>query len=141
MILNSPIIRIGNAEAFDDFSLSVHALVGMLLSLEGTNGSQLRSGSHVDRLLSKLPVQYLDGFVELCINRGILTGQTTKTYSLLDLSTWLQLKSRAKRISAVELHKQEGPQAGKRQPSRQASAIYLSTSDVNGLLRAYTKEK
>lgn len=92
-ILNSLIIHIGDAEAFDDFSLSVHALVGMLLSLEGTNGSELRCGSHVDRLLSKLPVQYRDGFVEHCINRGILTGQTAKTYSVLDLSTWLQLKS------------------------------------------------
>lgn len=66
-------------------SLSVHALVGMLLSLEGTNWSELRCGSHVGRLLSKLPVQYRDRFVEHCINRGILTRQTTKTYSLLDL--------------------------------------------------------
>jgi len=130
-LLNSPIIRIGDVEALDEFSLSIHALVGMLLSLEGPTGSELRCGSHVDRLLSKLPVQYRDGFVEYCINRGILTGQANQTYSLLDLSTWLQSKSRAKRISerAVELYKQERPRAVKeRQPSRQVSSVYLSTS-------------
>ena len=146
-MLNSPIIRIGDVEAFDDFALSVQALVGMLLSLEGPNGSELRCGSHVDRLISKLPVQYRDGFVERCINRGILTGEATQTYSLLDLSTWLQSKSRAKCISerAVELHKQErNPnRIGKeRQPSRQVSSVYLSTtSGMNSTQRAYTKEK
>ncbi|XP_069378750.1 uncharacterized protein [Paralichthys olivaceus] len=143
-ILNSPVIRIGDVEAFDDFSLSIHALVGMLLTLEGPTGSELRCGSHVDKLLSKLPVQYRDGFIEHCINRGILTGQATRTYSLLDLSTWLQLKSRAKRISerAVEFHKQEKQQTGKRQPSRPVSSVYLlSTSDENGTSRAHSKEK
>lgn len=89
-ILNSPIIRISDVEALDDFSLSIHALVGMLLSLEGPNDSELRCGSHVDRLLSKLPAQYRDGFVEYCINRGIITGQANQTYSLLDLSTCSQ---------------------------------------------------
>ncbi|KAK0142397.1 hypothetical protein N1851_019841 [Merluccius polli] len=143
IILNSPVILIGDVEAFNDFSLSIHALVGMLLSLEGPTGSELKCGSHVDKLLSKLPVQYRDGFVEHCINRGILTGQATKTYSLLDLSTWLQLKSRAKRISekAVEFHRQERQQTGKRQPSRQVSSVYLSTSDESGTSRAHSKEK
>lgn len=126
-------------------SLSVHALVGMLLSIEGPGGSELRCGSHVDRLLSKLPVQYRDGFVEYCLNHGILTGQANQTYSLLDLSTWLQSKSRAKRISekAVELHKQERPRTGKeRQPSRQGSSVYLSrTSESDSTPRAYNKEQ
>lgn len=106
--MNAPVIHIGDVEAFDDFSLSIHALVGMLLTLEGPTGSELRCGSHVDKRLSKLPVQYREGFNEHCINQGILTGQATRT-SLLNLSTWLQLKSRANRISerAVEFHKQE----------------------------------
>lgn len=108
-ILNSPVIRIGDTEAFDNFSPSVHSLVGMLLSLEGPNGSEIKCGFHVDGLLSKLPVQYRDSFVEYCINCGILIGQANQIYSIQDLSTWLQLKSRAKRISerAVELHKHE----------------------------------
>lgn len=38
--------------------LSVHALLGMLLSLEGPNGSESRCGSGVDGLLGELPVQW-----------------------------------------------------------------------------------
>ncbi|XP_026095552.1 uncharacterized protein LOC113067383 [Carassius auratus] len=91
-ILNSPPVRVGDAEAFDDFALSVHGLVGMLRSLEGENGYELKCGSHVDRLLAKLPASYRDGFVEYCLSRGILITGTDKTYTLLDLSAWLQLK-------------------------------------------------
>lgn len=112
-------------------------IMGMLLSLEGPNGSEIKCGSHVDGLLSKLPVQYRDSFVEYCINRGILTGQANQTYSIQDLSTWLQLKSRAKRISerAVELHKHERPHTGKeRPPAKQGSNVYLSKAPQSTLL-------
>ena len=44
----------------------------MLLTVEGAGGSELRRGSHVDRLLTKLPLPYRDSFVEHCLNRGIL---------------------------------------------------------------------
>lgn len=40
----------------------------MMMSLEGPTGFEIRCGSHMDRLLSKLPTQYRDGFVEHCIN-------------------------------------------------------------------------
>lgn len=39
-ILNSSIVRIADIKPLDDFSVSVHALVGMSLSLEGPNGSE-----------------------------------------------------------------------------------------------------
>ena len=70
-------------------------------------------------------------------------GRQLKHTPSLTFLRWLQLKLIAKRISetAVELNKQEIPQAGKCQPSRQASSVYLSTSDVDGPLRAYTYEK
>lgn len=130
-ILNTPVIRIGDIEAFDNFSLSVRSLVGMLLSLEGPHGSEIKCGSHVDGLLSKLPVQYRDSFVEYCINRGILTGKANQTYSIQDLSTWLQSKSRAKRITerAAELHRHEKPRtARERPPAKQGPTVYLSTA-------------
>uniref|UniRef100_A0AAV2MHW6 Uncharacterized protein n=1 Tax=Knipowitschia caucasica TaxID=637954 RepID=A0AAV2MHW6_KNICA len=62
-ILNSPAIKSGDAEAFDSFALSVQSLVGMLRTLEGTVGYELRCGSHVDRLLSKMSPVHRDGFV------------------------------------------------------------------------------
>lgn len=58
--MNSPPVRVGDAEAFDDFALSVHSLVGMLRSLECEKGYELKCGSHVDRLLVKLPASYRD---------------------------------------------------------------------------------
>ena len=82
--------------------------------------------------------------MEYCINRGIVTGQANQTYSLLDLSTRLQSKSRAKRISerAVDLHKQEKPRAAKeRQPSRPVSSVYLSTSEMNNPSRAVNPQE
>lgn len=99
-ILNSPALRMGDANSFDSFALSVQSLVGMLQTLEGQNGIELMCGSHVDRLLSKMPPAYRDSFVEYCLNRGILQSGSDRTYTLPDLATWLQIKSQAKRISS-----------------------------------------
>ncbi|KAL1273037.1 hypothetical protein QQF64_028899 [Cirrhinus molitorella] len=98
-IMSTPPIRMGNANAFDFFALSVQSLVGMLRTLEGQNGYELMCGSHVDRLLSKLPAAYRDGFIEYCLSKGILQTGTDKTYTLPDLASWLETKSQAKRIS------------------------------------------
>lgn len=87
----------GDANAFDLFALSVKSLVGMLRTLEGQNGYDRHCGSHVDRLLSKMPPTYRDGFVEYCLRYGILQ---TGTDGLQDLAAWLQMKSQAKRISS-----------------------------------------
>lgn len=46
-ILNSPSVRVGDAEAFNNFALSELALVGMLRCLEWENGYKLKCGSHV----------------------------------------------------------------------------------------------
>lgn len=129
-ILNSPPVRPGDPEAFDNFALSVQALVGMLRSLEGDNGYELRCGSHVDRLLSKLPANYLDGFVEHSINHGILRTGTDQTYTLTDFSAWLQLKSQAKRISsraALMFQDQSKPVKSQRKPQAHSSSIYYNT--------------
>ncbi|XP_039516235.1 uncharacterized protein LOC120470711 [Pimephales promelas] len=129
-ILNSPPVRSGDPEAFDNFALSVQGLVGMLRSLEGENGYELRCGSHVDRLLSKLPTNYRDGFVEYSINRGILRTGTDQTYTLEDFSVWLQLKSQAKRISsraALMFQDQPKPVKGQRKSQGPSSNVFYNT--------------
>lgn len=99
-IMSTPPLKMGDSNAFDSFALSVQSLVGMLRTLEGQNGYELMCGSHVDRLLSKLPPAYRDGFVEYCLSHGILQTGTDRTYTLPDFASWLQTKSQAKRISS-----------------------------------------
>ena len=57
--LNSPIIRIGDVEAFMILRFLSMLRWKMLLSLEGPAGSELRWGSHVDRLLSSVGTNVL----------------------------------------------------------------------------------
>ena len=63
-ILISLDLKAGDSKALQSFVLSVDLLVGMLTKLEGPNGMEVMSTGHVDRLLSKLPKQSRDGFVE-----------------------------------------------------------------------------
>ncbi len=148
-ILNAPAVTFGDAEAFDDFALSIHSFVGMLRTLEGPNGYELRCGSHVDRLLRKMPPSYRDSFVEYCFSHGILQTGTDRTYTLPDFSAWLQLKSQAKRISsrAAALYQSQAARTIKKDshpPSRPkdrfTSILYStnSTSPVQGQARVQT---
>ncbi|KAL4007047.1 ATP-binding cassette, subfamily C (CFTR/MRP), member 12 [Sarotherodon galilaeus] len=137
-ILNAPAIKFGDAEAFDAFALSVQSLVGMLRTLEGQNGFELRCGSHVDRLLSKMPPSYRDGFVEHCLNQGILRTGTDQTYTLPDLSSWLQMKSQAKRIAgrAASLYSPEAYKPTKKdqrlpnKPKEKSTTFFLTSRET-----------
>uniref|UniRef100_A0AAV2J1U4 Uncharacterized protein n=1 Tax=Knipowitschia caucasica TaxID=637954 RepID=A0AAV2J1U4_KNICA len=53
----------------------LQSLVGLLSSMDEVAASELHCGSHVDRLLSKLPPSYRDSFIEYCITRGIILGK------------------------------------------------------------------
>ncbi len=134
-ILNTPALKFGDSEAFDAFALSIQSLVGMLRTLEGQNGYELRCGSHVNRLLSKMPPSYRDGFVEYCLNQGILRTGTDQTYTLPDLSSWLQMKSQAKRIAghAALLYNYESPKLPRKDQrplsrSKEKSTAFLLTA-------------
>lgn len=135
-ISNTPALKFGDSEAFDAFALSIQSLVGMLKTLEGQNGYELRCGSHVDRLLSKMPPSYRDGFAEYCLNQGILQTGTDQTYTLPDLSSWLQMKSQAKRIAgrAASLYNYEAPKPLRKdqrpfnRPKEKSTAFLLTAS-------------
>ncbi|XP_057704715.1 uncharacterized protein LOC130923208 [Corythoichthys intestinalis] len=134
-ILNSPAIKFGDAEAFDSFALSIQSLVGMLGTLEGPNGFELRCGSHVDRLLSKMPPSFRDSFIEYCLNRGVLRTGSDLTYTLPDLATWLQMKSQAKRLSsraaALYQHETHKPVKKDRAPQykEKTTTIFLNARE------------
>ncbi|XP_019204872.1 uncharacterized protein LOC109196100 [Oreochromis niloticus] len=110
-ILCTPHIKPGDSQAFEAFSLSVASLVGMLTTMDGVAESELHCGSHVDRLLTKLPLSYRDNFAEYCLNRGILRPGSNRTYTLYDLAEWLERKTQAMQVSrrATELYASEKP--------------------------------
>ena len=68
-ILHSSPIRPGDNNVFQSFALSVHSLVGVLLSVEGAGGRELHCGSH---LLNKMPLKYRSSFPEHCLVRVTL---------------------------------------------------------------------
>ncbi|XP_034095661.1 uncharacterized protein LOC117562007 [Gymnodraco acuticeps] len=98
-ILNAPAVKTGDYQAFEDFAASVGTLVGMLNTMEGPSSSELRCGSHVDTLLSKLPPHFRDSFVEYCFNRGIIQSGSNLTYTLPDLAAWLERKVQTLQVS------------------------------------------
>jgi hypothetical protein len=71
----------------------------MLRTLEGDQGAELKCGSHMDILLGQLATAYRDRFIENCLSRGILGDGLGQTYTLRNLSDWLQVNASAKRLS------------------------------------------
>uniref|UniRef100_A0AAV2KEQ0 Uncharacterized protein n=1 Tax=Knipowitschia caucasica TaxID=637954 RepID=A0AAV2KEQ0_KNICA len=85
--MDSPDIRRGDVAAFEKFSLQIQSLVGMLKTIGPDGEVELQCGSHVARLLSKLPPEQRADFRRCMYNRS---GQT---YTLNDLAMWLKYKS------------------------------------------------
>ncbi len=56
-VLDLPSIRAGNGYALDNFALHVQAPAGLLSSMEDQGGAEFLCGSHVKRLLEKLPAE------------------------------------------------------------------------------------
>ena len=112
-ILNTPDFRAGDSKAFQTFALSVNLLVGMPMSLEGPNGTELMSTAHADRLLSKLPKYSRDSFIEHLQVWGRIQTNSLNAYNLCDLSEWLKVKAEAQRLSSkmVQRHHSEKPSA------------------------------
>ena len=86
-VMDSPDIRRGDVAAFDKFALQIQSLVGMLKTLGPEGEVELQCGSHVARLLSKLPPDLRAEF------RRCMYTRSGKTYTLNDLATWLKYES------------------------------------------------
>ena len=125
-----------------------------MLQWKCTGGSELRCGSNVDRLLTKLPLPNRDSFIEHCLNRGILKDCAEQTYSLEDFSTWLQLKDGPRvlannsqsllqwRNESKELHHTILHDIAHRLSTRPQSHENLTTADIlNVLVRAPCTEE
>lgn len=86
-VMDLPEVRREDTVSFEQFSLHVQSLVGMLQSL-GTDGEvELRCGSHVARLLNKLPIEVRPNV------RCQMFNRFGHTHTLLDLAKWLRYES------------------------------------------------
>lgn len=73
----------------------------MLSHMDSHSQFELRCGSHVDTLLSKLPSNYRDSFAEYCLTKGIIHSGSDQTYTLPDLAEWLDRKAQAIQVSRI----------------------------------------
>ena len=86
-VLEAPEVKRGDTAAFQKFSLNVQSLVGLLQTLGSEGDIELSCGSHVARLLSKLPPEQRAEF------RRHQCKQPGTTHTLYDLSEWLRHES------------------------------------------------
>lgn len=86
-VMDAPDVRRGDPAAFERFALHVQSLVGLLRTLGPEGDVELHCGSHVVRLLSKLPPELRADF------RRRMFNQPGAVYTLLDFSEWLQYES------------------------------------------------
>ncbi|XDV22775.1 hypothetical protein PO909_027596 [Leuciscus waleckii] len=132
-------------QAFEDFSLAVSSLVGLLSTMDDVAASELQCGSHVDRLLTKLPPSYRDSFIEYCITRGIIRTGSSCTYNMYDFSGWLERKSQVLQLSRQAIQPQPSdrprPERGNPRASAGSRAQSKSTSIYYGSDPAQTQPK
>ncbi len=86
-VMDAPDIRQGDTAAFDRFALQIRSLVGMLETLGHKGQAELRCGSHVEKLLSKLPPEIRSEF------RRHKFRRPGAVFNLLNFSEWLQYET------------------------------------------------
>lgn len=82
--MEEPAIRVGDTVAFRWFVLRVRALVGMLEQLGEEGHIELKCGSHVIRLMKKLPQDVCATF------RRHLHARKVGIPTLMDFAEWLE---------------------------------------------------
>ncbi|KAL3999531.1 AP-5 complex subunit zeta-1 [Sarotherodon galilaeus] len=105
-ILELPPIRAGDGRTLDNFALRVQALVGLLSTMGDQGRTELKCGSHVDRLLEKLPAEHSSRF-----KRHIYREQGDMMYDLPLFLSWLQMecKCQPRKDSPVSSFNQPRP--------------------------------
>ncbi|KAJ8017149.1 hypothetical protein DPEC_G00014760 [Dallia pectoralis] len=122
-VMDSPDIRRGDVAAFDRFALQVRSLVGMLQTLGPEGDVELRCGSHVARLLGKLPPDQRTDF------RRSMFHRPGAVHTLMDLAKWLQHESWCQDYDGQNLQKESKDYAG---PKKQAWQPKRATTILHG---------
>ncbi|XP_048030334.1 uncharacterized protein LOC125279307 [Megalobrama amblycephala] len=88
VLMDGPSIRSGDTRAFRLFALKVRALVGMLDQLGSPGHTELTCGSHVSRLLAKLPHDLRANF------KRYVNPLKTPIPTLTEFAEWLEYEVR-----------------------------------------------
>ncbi len=107
-LMDGPIIRSGDTQAFRRFALRVRVLVGMPDQLDEKGAIELQCGSHVARLLSKLPHDLKANF------KRYVHHLKNPIPNLLDFAHWLefelQVQSTDSKLNTIETRGRAGQQ-------------------------------
>lgn len=85
--MDSPDVRRGDSVTFEKFAHEVKSLVGLLRTLGPDGDAELKCGSHVTHLLSKLPAEQRADF------RKVMFRKPNTVYTLVDVAEWLQFET------------------------------------------------
>uniref|UniRef100_A0AAV2MMI3 Uncharacterized protein n=1 Tax=Knipowitschia caucasica TaxID=637954 RepID=A0AAV2MMI3_KNICA len=129
-LMDGPNIRTGDIRAFKSFALQVRALVGMLHQLGREGYAELRCGSHVSRLLAKLPHDLRANF------HRYVNPINTPIPTLLDLADWLEYEVRIQvsgdQHSSYSPRERQAPSKNRRPDykSQKSTTILLGSESV-----------
>ncbi|XP_076847529.1 uncharacterized protein LOC143493189 [Brachyhypopomus gauderio] len=130
-LMDSPNIRSGDVKSFRLFALNVRSLVGMLEQLGQRGQVELSCGSHVSRLLSKLPYDLNTSF------KRYIHPLRVAIPTLVDFAEWLEYELEVQEDHMKPPRREESftkkPDT-KRTPkhSNKTATILLGTEKVSG---------
>ncbi|XP_030609347.1 uncharacterized protein LOC115796997 [Archocentrus centrarchus] len=114
-LMEAPSVARGDVSGFKRFALKVRALVGMLDQLGDSGQTELRCGSHVTRLLSKLSPDMRAEF------KRFLYPMRITIPSLLHFSDWLNYELKIQETVYESLHREDKNSAGSKPERRRDS--------------------
>ena len=121
-LMESPNISRGDTTGFKRFALRVRALVGLLEQLGESGQTELSCGSHVTRLLSKLPQDMRAEF------KRFLYPMRVTIPSLLHFSDWLNYELKIQETVYESLHSEVKSSSDSKPVRRQESKGNRNTS-------------
>lgn len=142
-LMDGPKIRSGDIKSFRMFALKVRALVGMLDQLGAKGWTELKCGSHVSRLLAKLPHDLKANF------RRFVNPIQIPVPTLIELSDWLEYELRiqedetqyASNVSRVYSQPQRDQQRNFKPVQRFATVLHGGEQSKPASATAVKKEK
>lgn len=127
-LMDGPNIRSGDTQAFRKFALRVRALVGMLDQLDEKGAIELQCGSHVARLMSKLPHDLKANF------KRYVHPLRNPIPNLLDFSHWLEFELQVQPTDCkLNTSEMRGQISQHKEAPRQRKHTFQSTAILHGV--------